>query len=286
MNEPVIMLALAIFPVVILAFYVYRKDKFDKEPLGMLIKAFCFGCLSAVPAIFLEGFLGSLYTAFGGNAMPGIVDGIYNGYIVAGFSEELCKLLLLMMAVWRSRHFNEYFDGIVYATFVSLGFAGLENILYVFQQDTFSNAIMTGSVRALLSVPGHFLFGVAMGYYLALAKFQPERRRSYLFKALLYPMLLHGTFDALLMIPEAMGEESAWTSAILFPLFIYFDIRMWKAGIRKLRALQEMSEQQAYDTPNDHDSQDRYDDSYNHYNDYGNGNDAGNDTFSGFRWDV
>lgn len=244
MNENTLLLLLAILPVFVLAFFVYRKDKFEKEPLKMLVKAFLFGCLSAIPAIFLELLLSAFYSFVGGNFLPGFFSGLYNGYIVAGCSEELCKLLLLTWAVWKSRDFNEYFDGIVYAAFVSLGFAGLENIMYVFQQGAFEEALMTGGMRALLSVPGHFLFGVVMGYYFALAKFQPETRRENRFKAFLYPMLLHGTFDALLMVPEAMGMDSNLFAGVLFVVFIYFDIKLWKIGMKRLKELQQLSKQQ------------------------------------------
>jgi RsiW-degrading membrane proteinase PrsW (M82 family) len=279
------MLALAVFPALVLAIFIYRKDKFQKEPLGLLAKAFFFGCLSAVPAVFLERFFSSLYIGFG-SLLPDFFGGIYNGYVVAGNSEELCKLIFLSLAVWRSRHFDEYFDGIVYAAFVSLGFASLENVLYVFAQDTFASALMTGSVRAVLSVPGHFLFGVAMGYFFALAKFQPEHRKRNLLLAYLVPMLLHGTFDALLMIPEAMGEDGSWLSGILFPLFLFFDFRMWKICMKKLRHLQELSEQQAYKTGGNY-SDDEYGNgtSGTNYGNYGN-NGNGGDAFSGFNWDV
>lgn len=239
MTSNVILLSLAIFPVFVLGFYVYSKDKFEKEPLRMLIKAFLFGCLSVVPAIFMESALSASFEAMGGALLPGAIKGFYNGYIVAGCSEELCKLLLLSLAVWRSRYFDEYFDGIVYATFVSLGFAGLENIMYVFGQEDFTASIATGTMRAVLSVPGHFLFGVVMGYYFALAKFQPENRFGNLVKAFVFPMLLHGTFDALLMIPEAMGADGTLLSVAFFVLFIYFDIKLWKIGMRRLKGLQQ-----------------------------------------------
>ena len=245
MNENIILIALAILPVIVLAFFVYRKDKFEKEPLRMLVKAFAFGCLSALPAIFIERALSALYVTVGGDYLPGVFYGLFNGFVVAGCTEELCKLALLSWAVWKSREFNEYFDGIVYATFVSLGFAGLENIMYVFSQGSFDAALVTGGVRAVLSVPGHFLFGVVMGYYFALAKFQPDQRRQNLYKAFLYPMLLHGTFDSLLMIPEAMGQNGELLAGILFMVFIYFDIKLWKVGMRRLKHLQELSGQQA-----------------------------------------
>lgn len=245
-NE-IILLALAVLPVVVLAFYVYRQDRFDREPLRMLLKAFLFGCLSVVPAALLEQVLSVWFASAGGAGLNGVLQGAFNGYVVAGCSEELSKLLLLTLAVWRSREFDEYFDGIVYATFVSLGFAGLENVMYVFSQDTFGTAIATGSMRALLSVPGHFLFGVVMGYYFARAKFEPEYRGANLLKAFLYPMLLHGTFDALLMIPESMGEGYEWLSGVLMPVFLYFDIRLWRVGMRRLRHLQELSAGQSAD---------------------------------------
>ena len=257
----------AVLPVAVLLWFIYRKDKLNPEPLGKLVWAFVVGCLSVVPAMVMETVLGMM------TPPTPILGGIYTGYVVAGLSEELCKLALLALAVWKAPDFNEYFDGIVYATFVALGFAGIENLMYVFRQETFEVSLMTGGVRAILSVPGHFLFAVVMGYYFALAKFNPDKRRQNLFKAFFYPMLLHGTFDALLMIPEAMGEDGTWLSAVLFPVFIFFDVKLWKVAMRHLKGLQEMSGQQ---------------------NNGGSGYDGGydqepprqGDAFSGFQWDV
>ena len=179
MTENVILISLAILPVIVLAIFIYRKDKFEKEPLRMLAKAFFFGCLSVIPAILIEQALALGFFYMGGEYVSGFVTGIYNGFIVAGCSEELCKLALLALAVWKAPDFNEYFDGIVYATFVALGFAGIENLMYVFRQETFEVSLMTGGVRAILSVPGHFLFAVVMGYYFALAKFNPDKAKWY-----------------------------------------------------------------------------------------------------------
>ena len=153
------LIAIAVLPVLVLAFVVYRQDKYEKEPIGKLIKAFIFGALAILPAVLLEGMLSRFVPP-----IP-VVSGAYMGFVVAGCSEELCKLVMLYWAVWKSQEFNEYFDGIVYACFVALGFACFENLGYVMGQESFSEAMVTGSVRALLSVPGHFLFGVMMGYY-------------------------------------------------------------------------------------------------------------------------
>ena len=277
------LLALAILPVIVLGFYVYRKDRFQKEPVGMLLKAFFMGCLSVVPAILLEQSLTMLYQPVS-EAFSPAVGGLYTGFVVAGCSEELCKLLLLSWAVWRSRHFDEYFDGIVYATFVSLGFAGVENVMYVFSAETYSHAIMTGSMRAILSVPAHFLFGVAMGYFFALAKFDPSHRGANLFKAFLVPMLLHGTFDSLLMVPAAMGEDGGALTGALFIAFIIFDIKLWRSGMKKLRELQDLSGYQAADS-----AYDTYNETYSSGSDdtwRQTDNDRDSKPFDGFNWDV
>lgn len=236
-----LLITIAVMPVIVLGIYIYTQDRFQREPLGMLIKAFFFGTLAIIPAIIMESNL-SLYTPQG----P-IASGIYTGYVVAGFSEELCKLFMLWLAVWFSPHFDEYFDGIVYAAFVALGFACFENFGYVFGQGSYAEALVTGSVRAVLSVPGHFLFGVTMGYYFALAKFQPNRRFINLVKALLIPALLHGTFDALLMIPENIGNSLGAITTVLFLAFLYFDIKLWQIARRRLLHMQELTSQQNAD---------------------------------------
>ena len=221
-----------------------RLDKYEKEPLGKLVKAFLFGALSIIPAAMMERVLVQFTPPF-----P-VVSGVYTGFVVAGCSEELWKLLLLLLAVWKSREFDEYYDGIVYACFVSLGFACFENISYVFGQQAFSDALVTGSVRAVLSVPGHFLFGVLMGYYVALAKFDEGHRKGYLLMAFVVPMLLHGTFDALLMVPESMESGAEIVSGVLFVVLLWFDIRLWKWGVGRIRRLQELSKEQNSDRNN------------------------------------
>lgn len=233
-----IILITALLPVVILLFFVYRKDQYNKEPIGKLVLTFFVGCISVVPAGLMEQFL-SAY-----KPEQTLVAALFDGYVVAGLSEELWKLLLLMLVIWRSRHFDEYFDGIVYATYLSLGFACVENVMYVFgSTDPMSTAFM----RGLLAVPAHFLFAVTMGYYLSIAKFDPEKRPLHLMKALLYPVLLHGTYDALLMVNDALGGNAALVSGVLTIIFIYFDVKLWRWGLRRIKRLQERTHEQNFD---------------------------------------
>lgn len=235
----------AVLPVLLLLWFIYRKDKLNPEPLGKLVLTFFVGCLSVIPASLMESVLMPLAPSA---EMAPVLNGLFDGYCVAGFSEELCKLFLLLWVIWRSPQFDEYFDGIVYAAYLSLGFACVENIGYVMGgEDPMGTALM----RGVLAVPAHFLFAVTMGYYVSLAKFDPAGRRKHLFHALLYPLLLHGTYDALLMVSSNLhGSDSMLATSIivvLFIVFIIFDIKMWRWGLKRIKRLQERSREQDCD---------------------------------------
>ena len=113
-----ILLALAVLPVVVLASYIYKKDKYEKEPMRMLLLAFFLGIL-AIPLDFLVVAIINLI-------MPGETV-FYSAFWEAGIPEELCKWMLFMIVIWNNKNFNEFFDGIVYACFISLGFACIEH---------------------------------------------------------------------------------------------------------------------------------------------------------------
>ena len=217
-----LLLALAILPVIVLATYIYVKDRFQREPLPLLLLALFCGALTTIPILFVERFLQSV------SPYEGLQGALYTAFVVAGCTEEAFKLLALYLLIWRNRHFDEYFDGIVYAVFVSLGFAGVENIMYVF-----GGGVGTGILRALLSVPAHFLFAVVMGYFFALAKFYKNRRWNMLM-AFLVPMLLHGIFDGLLMV----ADVSELLQGVCLVGFIIFDIILWKIGKKRMRQLE------------------------------------------------
>ena len=231
----IILLTLAVAPVVWLLRYVYKKDKYEKEPLSMLIWAFVLGILAIPLDLITVGIINSIWV---GDLV------FYSAFWEAGIPEELCKWTLFMIVIWRNRNFNEFFDGIVYATFIGLGFACLENIMYVFGEETFFGAIGVSLLRAGLSVPAHFLFGVLMGYYLAMAKYNPENRKRYLIYSLVIPMLAHGVFDYILMLTSSLSEAIPFIGVVLFGLFIFFDVKLWKLGLKKIREMQEASKVQ------------------------------------------
>ena len=208
-------------PVFIILFYIWFRDKYDREPLGMLIKALLVGILIVVPVIFVERMLMGFMPQAGK-----VAEAAYHAFVVAGFTEELFKFLGLYILVWRSPSFNEQFDGIVYAVFVSLGFAGVENVLYVMD-----GGMQTALTRAITAVPAHAIFGIAMGYYLGIAHRYKELRSSFLARALIIPILLHGIYDFILMV------EINW----LLVLFIPYVIWLYILGMKKMKRLSEAS---------------------------------------------
>ena len=227
----VLLFVIAVLPVALLMIYIYRQDKYQKEPVKSLIKAFVGGMI-AIPLDILLVLCFDLI--FKGTAFYETV--FFSSFIEAGIPEELCKFLIFMIFIWNDKNFDEYFDGIIYATFIGLGFACVENIEYVFQY-----GFATGVVRALLSVPGHFLFGVVMGYFLSMAKFHPEQRSKYLWTGLLLAILAHGLFDWLLMSANVLPI----VGGVIYALFLAGDIALWRLGLRYIKKQQENSLAQA-----------------------------------------
>ena len=212
-------LLIALAPVFIILIYIYIRDKYDKEPWSLLLKTLIAGGLITIPIILLEKVLSSI-----GDSFEGMANAAYTAFVVAAFSEELFKYLVLFFFVRKSRHFNEQFDGIVYAVFVSLGFAAVENVMYVA-----NGGLSVGLLRAITAVPAHALFGVAMGFYFGKHLF--VEKKKYLYLAFFVPVLLHGVYDFILMS----------RNYYLLLLFIPFLIYLWINGFRKMRYLSDRS---------------------------------------------
>ncbi len=230
-----LLLVVSVAPAALLMFYIYHQDKYQKEPVKSLIKAFCAGMLSVTFTLTAVQFIE--YTI---GLIPILNETVfYDSFITAGIPEELCKFAVFMIFIWNDKNFDEYFDGIVYASFISLGFATVENIMYVLP-----GGLSVGIMRALLSVPGHFFFGIIMGYFLSLAKFNRSKRGLYIFLGLLFAILAHGVFDWLLMFSERAGEG---LGIFIYMFFIAGDIFLWRLGMRLIRKHQDNSLKQALD---------------------------------------
>lgn len=188
-----ILIAAAVIPAIVLLIKVYKSDKMDKEPIGLLVSLVLYGIIATGFAMLTEcvgNFILSFFFDEGSITYNAIMY-----FLIVALSEEGFKYILLKKRTWYSPAFNYKFDGVVYAVFVSLGFALWENIGYVLMY-----GLSTAMVRAVTAVPGHACFGVFMGTWYGMAKKYDGYGYADVSQicramALLIPVLLHGFYD-------------------------------------------------------------------------------------------
>ena len=193
MTYNIILIFAAVIPAIGLMIYVYKADHLEKESPAMLWRLVIGGVLSSLIALVAERVFSLLLNITVSSASAAYNIILY--FIIVAFSEEGAKYFMLRRRSWRSPEFNCQYDGVVYAVFVSLGFAIWENISYVL-----SYGFATAIVRAVTAIPGHACFGVFMGVFYALAKrysLSNQKELCTLFSvlAVVIPGLLHGTYD-------------------------------------------------------------------------------------------
>ena len=189
--DPILTIA-AIIPAIFLMVMVYKADKLDKEPTGLLVKLVFLGIISTVIAVVLETIGQYILSPLNPNSL------IYNVLMyfgVVAFSEEWAKYVVLKKGTWKHPAFNCMFDGVVYSVFVGLGFALWENIQYVAMY-----GLQTALVRAVTAVPGHCCFAVFMGIWYGMAKryeyageFAKAKQARKM--SVVMPAIMHGIYD-------------------------------------------------------------------------------------------
>lgn len=224
-----IILLASLAPVIVLLCYIYIHDKYQKEPLPMLLKALAGGILAAL----LDVLLLTIFQFAQVKSFPNeLFQASYQAFCQAAIPEEICKFFFLYLFIWKSRYFDEYYDGIEYAACVGLGFAGLENILYVFQ-----GGMGVALSRALFAVPAHFFFAIFMGYFFAFAKFRPWKKRYYLSWSLIVPIILHGIYDFVLMYSDIINTTNTSLALLLNGGFLIFFIFVWRIATRRVKTM-------------------------------------------------
>ena len=205
--------ALAVIPGILIIIYVYRKDKVEKEPVGLIVRLLALGAVSCIVAGFAESFASAFLPSFPAGTLE---YALVNSFALAAFWEELLKYLALRIGSWRSPHFNYRFDGVVYGVSSAVGFARVENIMYVYEY-----GYQTALVRAFTAVPLHAFCGVAMGVFYAMAKKESIQGRSsgfgYTLLALIVPMMIHGVYDTMAF----MRTEASTIGLLVFIVIMY-----------------------------------------------------------------
>ena len=209
---------IAVIPSIIIIAGIYLSDRHDREPFKILFFTYVLGALMVIPSIIVEEILITF------NIFPSVLGAFFNAFIVAGFTEEYFKRWAILKYSYKTKFFNEKLDGIVYGVFAAMGFATIENIIYVVYR--YTNNPFIGLYRGIFSVPAHAVFGITMGYYLSLARFDTDlkRKKMNMRKSLYMPLIMHGIFDFILMaqIPQ------------LTLIFVPYVIFIWWINQRKL----------------------------------------------------
>lgn len=189
-------LAIALAPAILILIYFYKQDKHEKEPVKYILISALLGALTIIPAATME--LAVDENGLNANYPTGRL--FFYAVFVVGFAEEFFKFLVLRFYMYRHKEFDEPYDGIIYGVAVGMGFAAVENIMYVAQ-----GGLSVGLLRMFTAVPGHAIFGVILGYYTGLAKFKEKRgaRTGLIFFGFVLAMLTHGLYDFFLVYDES-----------------------------------------------------------------------------------
>ncbi|MBO8170669.1 MAG: intramembrane metalloprotease PrsW [Bacillaceae bacterium] len=206
----------AIAPGIALLSYFYLKDKYQAEPIMMVSRSFVFGALLVFPIMVIQYAVQQEFEI-----------GIFGqAFVISSMMEEFFKWFIVYYTAYQHVEFDEHYDGIIYGAAVSLGFASMENFIYLW-----INGLDSALLRALLPVSGHALFAVAMGYYMGKAKFTTSRkkRRRLLLQSIMAPIMLHGIYNWILL---SGGSKWLWFMIpFMFLLWIISLRRVAKASI-------------------------------------------------------
>lgn len=202
----------AIAPGIAILSYFYLRDNLQPEPISMVIRTFIFGFLLVIPIMVLQYIMQTEWQ---------LHEGIFQTVFSSAVIEEYFKWLVVYHTAYKHVEFDEPYDGIVYAVAVSLGFATLENLLYLI-----INGLDIAFWRAFLPVSSHALFGVWMGYYMGVAKFSGETNLEYrrLLISVLVPILLHAFYNIIIL------NTQHWIWYIIPFMFL-----LWWRGLKKVQ---------------------------------------------------
>ncbi len=227
LNFHPILIAAAVIPAIVLLKYIYNKDKLEHEPSGLLRSLVLYGAISTAIAAVLEVVGSAILSMFFEEGS--LAYNLVMFFCIVGFAEEGAKYLVMKKRTWNEPAFNCTFDGVVYATYVSLGFALWENISYVI-----SFGFATAVVRAITAVPGHACFGVFMGAYYGAAKYMEKQGNAEESKklrrlAVILPALIHGLYDFI-------ATDTSEMASLIFLVFIVMLFVSAKNTVNKLSA--------------------------------------------------
>ena len=191
---------LAVLPSLFLVRYYYKQDQARPEPKGVIVKLFLLGIIYSLPVYILE-WAASTLNVF--SRFSSVLHYFFEAFVVAGLCEEYIKQRIVLKHIYHKKIFDESLDGIVYAVVAGLGFACMENIIYVMNTDW-----QTAIARGLSAVPMHAMASGVMGYYVGQAKFSssPQTEKALINRGLWQAILIHGSYDFFVFMSPIVGS--------------------------------------------------------------------------------
>lgn len=210
-------LLMAIAPALVLVRYFYKQDLKKPEPKGLVTKIFFLGFVFTVFACIFEIPVDEIIQRL---VQSKLAIAFLEAFVMAALIEESIKLFIVKKFAYNQTHFDEEVDGIIYAIVASLGFACMENLIYVID-----GGLSIAFARAVSAVPLHALSSGMMGYYIGKAKFStdPKKENSLILKGLWYAILIHGIYDFLIFASPQLGII---ITLGIFPLLILTFIKL------------------------------------------------------------
>jgi RsiW-degrading membrane proteinase PrsW (M82 family) len=220
-----ILVIIAILPPIAFLLYIHHLDKIDPEPHSLILKALLLGAMALIPAGIVEKLLIDIPIF----AMDGALGATIKSFVVIAPIEEAVKLAVVLLFIWKNPAFNEENDGIVYVGAASIGFAMLENVMYVMQ-----SGFVTGIMRAVTSVPLHTFTGVLMGYFVGIAKCAPAARlRNHnIWKGFFIAYMIHAIYDSFVLSETA---AALMVVPLVVALFVFGIIYLKKGAALSAR---------------------------------------------------
>lgn len=236
---------IALLPVVLLLEYIYKKDT-HTEPVKMIRSVFLWGCATVVPVIIFETIAEFFVSTDSGNYLELFLGALFGVAII----EEFFKWLVVKERCYSVPEFDETYDAIVYCVASSLGFAAVENVLYVVIY-----GFVTGLLRAVTAVPGHAAYGVIMGYFFGKAKYNEWHKKdskTFLFASLAVPAILHAIYDYLLSVVVVKDK------VIFFGIWVVYVIILFIISFKCVNKVAKLDAEQFGENKNKIEAKDRF----------------------------
>ncbi len=235
MFDNPLLLSLCVIPSMLILWYIYIKDKSEKEPFYLIIILFIGGIIACLISILIS-MISKQYIPYLNMSYynMNIFEIFVKVFVIITLSEELTKWIINYITIWRNKNFKHIYDPIIYSACTALGFATFENIIYV--TNYYNHGIMVAIMRGLISIPSHAVFGIYSGFYLGISKNaymcgKKNKAIKYKILSILAPISLHFIFDLLLIK----------TNIIKYSLFIIYLTVLYITALKKIKRLSSVS---------------------------------------------